>query len=231
MLRPRADMRVESLTVEYTLGSERSRALDELSFTASDDSVVLALGPSGCGKTTLLSVLAGLLRPTRGQVTFAGTDVGQLHGRDLLAYRRQSVGVVFQAFNLVPSLSAVENVMAPLILTGVRSRTARELALHLLDEMALGRHATKRPGQLSGGQQQRVAFARALVHDPPLLLADEPTAHLDPEQVDGVLALINRLRGPGRLVVVATHDTRFHAIADDVISMSHTADHGSGRLR
>ena len=226
-----ADLRVEGLTVEYILGSQRSRALDDLSFAARDGQVVLALGPSGCGKSTLLSVLAGLLRPTSGRASFAGTDIGGLRGRALLDHRRRSVGVVFQAFNLVPSLSALENVMAPLVLTGVRSTTARSSALRLLDEMGMAPHARKRPGQLSGGQQQRVAFARALVRDPPLLLADEPTAHLDPEQVDGVMALINRLRGPGRLVVIATHDDRFHAVADAVVRMGEAAPLGSMEAR
>ncbi len=226
-----ADLRVEGLTVEYILGSQRSRALDDLSFAARDGQVVLALGPSGCGKSTLLSVLAGLLKPTRGRASFAGTEIGGLRGRALLDHRRRSVGVVFQAFNLVPSLSALENVMAPLVLTGERSTTARSSALRLLDEMGMAPHARKRPGQLSGGQQQRVAFARALVRDPPLLLADEPTAHLDPEQVDSVMALIDRLRGPGRLVVVATHDDRFHAVADAVVRMVEAAPLGSMEAR
>ena len=226
-----ADLRVEGLTVEYILGSQRSRALDDLSFAARDGQVVLALGASGCGKSTLLSVLAGLLRPTSGRASFAGTNIGGLRGRALLDHRRRSVGVVFQAFNLVPSLSALENVMAPLVLTGVRSTTARSSAMRLLDEMGMAPHARKRPGQLSGGQQQRVAFARALVRDPPLLLADEPTAHLDPEQVDGVMALINRLRGPGRLVVIATHDDRFHAVADAVVRMGEAAPLGSMEVR
>jgi putative ABC transport system ATP-binding protein len=141
------------------------------------------------------------------------------------------VGVVFQSFNLVPSLTALENVMSPLVLTGVRSASARRVALQLLDEMGMAPHARKRPGVLSGGQQQRVAFARALVRDPPLLLADEPTAHLDPAQVDTVLALINRLRVPGRLVVVATHDVRFHAVADAVVDMGGAAAPVPGGIR
>ena len=119
---------VSRLTVEYTLGSRVSRVLDGVSFAARDGQLALALGPSGCGKTTLLSVLAGLLHPTRGRVRFADIDVGSLVGHDLLDYRRRTVGVVFQAFNLVSSLSAVENVMAPLVLTGVRSREARAKA-------------------------------------------------------------------------------------------------------
>ena len=226
-----ADLHVENLTVEYALGSHRSRVLDDLSFSAEDGRVVLALGPSGCGKTTLLSVLAGLLKPTSGRVSFAGTDVSALAGRALLEHRRRSVGVVFQAFNLVPSLTAVENVMAPLVLTGVGSTTARRTAMGLLDEMSMGPHARKRPGKLSGGQQQRVAFARALVHDPPLLLADEPTAHLDPEQVESVFGLIRGMRKPGRLVMVATHDARFDPLADGVLRMGQTAPQAMGSTR
>ncbi len=214
-----ADLRVEGLTVEYTLGSHRSRPVDDLSFRVAGDQIVLVAGPSGCGKTTLLSVLAGLLKPSKGTVRFGGTDVVGLEGRELLEYRRRSVGVVFQSFNLVPSLTAQENVMAPLVLTGVRTATARRVAVRLLDELSMADHAHKRPGQLSGGQQQRVAFARALVYDPPLIVADEPTAHLDPEQVETVLRLVRGLRRPGRSVVVATHDTRFDQVADRVLRM------------
>ena len=219
MDKPPADLRVEGLTVEYTLGSHVSRVLDDVSFAAKDGQVVLALGPSGCGKTTLLSVLAGLLKPTTGRAGFGSTDIGSLRGRAQLMYRRHSVGVVFQSFNLVPSLTALENVMAPLLLTGVRRASARQVAARLLDDMSMTPHARKRPGQMSGGQQQRVAFARAMVCDPPLLLADEPTAHLDPEQFESVLGMINRLRGPGRLVVVATHDVRFDQVADSVLNL------------
>jgi putative ABC transport system ATP-binding protein len=212
-------LRVDDLTVEYTLGSHVSRPLDNVSFAAEGNQTLLAVGPSGCGKTTLLAVLAGLLTPLRGSVHFDRTDVVGLQGRDLLHYRRRSVGVVFQTFNLVPSLTAVENVMAPLLLTGVRTGAARRMAMGLLDEVSMADHAEQRPGTLSGGQQQRVAFARALVYDPPLLLADEPTAHLDPEQADTILRLIREMRRPGRLVVVATHDVRFDPLADQVLRL------------
>jgi putative ABC transport system ATP-binding protein len=214
-----AHLRVEGLTVEYTQGLHVSRPLDELSFTVDDNQTLVTLGPSGCGKTTLLAVLAGLLKPLSGSVVFDGTDVVGLQGRALLDYRRRSVGVVFQTFNLVPSLTAVENVMAPLVLTGMRTDRARRVAMRLLDEVALADFARHRPGKLSGGQQQRVAFARALVYDPPLVLADEPTAHLDPEQVDTILRLIREMQRPGRLVVVATHDVRFEPLADRVLRM------------
>jgi putative ABC transport system ATP-binding protein len=176
-------------------------------------------------------VLAGLLRPASGRVAFGGTDVTALEGRDLLHHRRKSVGTVFQTFNLIRSLSALENVMAPLILTGTRKGSARSAAMRLLEELSLADHAGKRPGELSGGQQQRVAFARALVHDPPLLLADEPTAHLDPGQVARILDLVGRMRTPDRLVVIATHDRRFEDVADGVVWMEQATGRPAGERR
>jgi putative ABC transport system ATP-binding protein len=213
------DLRVESLTVSYPDFDERVQPLQDLSFSAHDGEVVVVLGPSGCGKTTLLSVLAGLLTPDSGTVSIAGRDVATMSRRELLDHRRHTVGIVFQAFNLVPSLSAVENVMSPLLLTGVSTRVARRRAMELLDEVGLVAQARRKPGRLSGGQQQRVAFARALAGRPALLLADEPTAHLDPEQVDTVLRLIADQRREGRVVVVATHDARFEEVADTFVRL------------
>jgi putative ABC transport system ATP-binding protein len=215
----RADLRVTHLTVEYADSDDVVRPLRDLDLEAEDGQVVLAMGPSGCGKTTLLSVLAGLLTPAQGQVVFAGADITTLGEAGLLAHRRHRVGVVFQTFNLVPSLTALENVMAPLVLTGVRAGRAKPRAQELLAEVGLADVGHRRPSRLSGGQQQRVAFARALVRDPPLLLADEPTAHLDPQQVDTILELVVGMGRPGRLVVVATHDERFRDVADRTIRL------------
>jgi putative ABC transport system ATP-binding protein len=214
-----ADLCVESLTVSFRDQDQVVQPLQDLSFSASDGQVVVAMGPSGCGKTTLLSVLAGLLTPDRGTVTFAGREVTGMSPKALLEHRRRTVGIVFQAFNLVPSLTALENVMAPLLLTGDRTRTARREAMELLEEVSLADEMHRRPGRLSGGQQQRVAFARALTGGPALLLADEPTAHLDPDQVDNVLRLIADLRSQGRLVLVSTHDVRFTEIADAYVRL------------
>jgi len=211
---------VNNLTVEFNSGGYKIRPLNEFSCDCGDGQLVVLLGPSGCGKTTLLSCLAGLLKPASGSVTFNGADVTALRGRELAAYRRQTVGVVFQAFNLVPSLSARSNVMVPLRLAGVPLRQARDRAAGLLDHVGLSERAHHRPSQLSGGQQQRVAIARALVHDPPLVLADEPTAHLDYLQVEGILRLLRDLAQPGRTVVVATHDERITQLADEVIELA-----------
>ena len=219
-------LEVKDLTVEYRSGGYAVRPLDGLGLTAESGELVLLLGPSGCGKTTLLSVLAGILTPTSGEVLLDGQVVTGLKGGELTGYRRSTVGVVFQAFNLVPSLSALENVSAPLWAAGVRKREARERAIALLTEVGLADRLKHRPGDLSGGQQQRVAIARALVHDPPLLLADEPTAHLDHVQVEVVLRVLRQLASPGRLVVVATHDDRMVPLADRVVQMRPDIDTG-----
>jgi putative ABC transport system ATP-binding protein len=210
---------VRTLTVEFSGAGYKIRPLNGFSFDCDDGQLVVLLGPSGCGKTTLLSCLAGLLKPTSGSIWFNDTEVTGLRGPAMSAYRRQTVGVVFQAFNLIPSLNALANVMVPLRLSGVSRSLARERATALLAQVGLDERANHRPGQLSGGQQQRVAIARALVYDPPLILADEPTAHLDFIQVEGILRLLRTLASPGRTVVVATHDQRITQLADKVVEL------------
>jgi putative ABC transport system ATP-binding protein len=210
---------IKELTVEFSSGGYKIRPLDGLSFDAEDGELVVLLGPSGCGKTTLLSCLAGLLKPTSGSIRLRDDEVTELRGVALSTYRRHTVGVVFQAFNLIPSLSARSNVMVPLRLSGVSRSEAHRKASALLDQVGLAERAHHRPDQMSGGQQQRVAIARALVQDPPLVLADEPTAHLDYIQVEGILQLLRNLATPGRQVVVATHDDRITQLADRVIEL------------
>jgi len=214
-----AELEVRALTVEFDSGGYIVRPLDRLSFDADDGELVVVIGPSGCGKTTLLSCLAGLLTPTSGSISFRGEEVVELTGQALARHRRYTVGVVFQAFNLLPSLSAKGNVMAPMRLAKTKRRQAGERADELLELVGLSDRAGYRPGALSGGQQQRVAIARALVHSPPMVLADEPTAHLDHIQVEGVLRLLRELAVPGRLVIVATHDDRISNIADRVVEL------------
>jgi putative ABC transport system ATP-binding protein len=214
-----ATVRIEDLTIQYTQGGYLVRPIDGLTVTAGDGELVLLLGPSGSGKTTLLSCLAGILRPAAGRIDVNGTEVTGLRGRALADYRRYGVGIVFQAFNLVPSLTARDNVAMPLRLAGVPFRQARQRADELLARVDLTDRRHHLPRALSGGQQQRVAIARALVHDPPVILADEPTAHLDFVQVEVVLRLIRDLAGPGRVVIVATHDERFSPLADSLVQL------------
>jgi putative ABC transport system ATP-binding protein len=213
------DLTVTGLTVAFSSNGYVVRPIDGLSFRVGDGELAVLLGPSGCGKTTLLSCLAGLLTPTAGSVDLGGVEVTSLRAGALNAYRSRTVGIVFQSFNLIPSLSARGNVMVPLRLAGIGRSQARARAEALLSAVDLMDRSGHRPQELSGGQQQRVAIARALAHDPPLVLADEPTAHLDYVQVEGVLRLIRSLASPGRTVVVATHDDRLAELADRVVEL------------
>jgi putative ABC transport system ATP-binding protein len=227
-----ADLVVEGLTVEYPAGDYVVRPLDDFHLHAPDGSLVLLLGPSGCGKTTLLSAMGAMLTPARGSIRHGNTEVTTLKGDALTQYRRHGVGIVFQAFNLVPSLDATENVMVPMRSAGVARADARRKATDLLGQVGLAERTHHRPGDMSGGQQQRVAIARALANDPPLLLADEPTAHLDFVQVDGVLRIIRGLARPGRVVVVSTHDDRMLPLADLVVELvPHKATESTGPKR
>jgi putative ABC transport system ATP-binding protein len=214
-----ADLRIKDLVVEYASSQETGRPIDELSLDVPAGSLAILLGPSGCGKTTLLSCLGGILRPTAGRIEFGDIDLTALDANALSDYRRNTVGIVFQAFNLVPSLTALENVMVPLRAAKVPKKQAHERAEELLTRVGLAHRMSHRPGDLSGGQQQRVAVARAIALDPPLLIADEPTAHLDYIQVEEVLTLIRDLASGERVVVVATHDTRMLPLADRVVEL------------
>jgi putative ABC transport system ATP-binding protein len=228
-----AVVQIKDLTIEYAQSGYVVRPIEGLSVTACDSELVLLLGPSGSGKTTLLSCLAGILRPASGLIQVDDTEVTSLKGQELAEYRRLIVGIVFQAFNLVPSLTARDNVAIPLQLAGASSRRSRRRAEELLARVGMEDRMNHLPRALSGGQQQRVAIARALIHDPPVILADEPTAHLDYIQVESVLGLIRHLAAPGRLVIVATHDERFSPLADRVVELVPKLarrQHGSERV-
>ena len=214
------ELRVENLTVEFAAPGYTVRPLDGLDMEATSGELALVVGPSGCGKTTLLSCLAGIQSPTDGVISFDGVKVTDLSAAELAVYRRRTVGIVFQSFNLLPSLTAAENVCMPLCAAGVRKRKAMAAAMECLEQVDLADRAHHRPAQLSGGQQQRVAVARALVHRPPLVIADEPTANLDYVQAEGVLRLLRDLAAPGRTVVIATHDERILPLADRVIRLT-----------
>jgi putative ABC transport system ATP-binding protein len=214
-----AVVEVRDLVIEYDTGGYAVRPIDGLDLYADSGELVVLLGPSGCGKTSLLSALGGILRPTSGTIRVAGTAVETLSGAALSAYRQRTVGFVFQAFNLIPSLTARENVLIPLLLAGVDRPTAVRRADHLLQRVGLADRARHRPSKLSGGQQQRVAVARGLAADAPVLLADEPTANLDYIQAEGIITLLRDLRADGRTIIISTHDDRLVPIADRVIHL------------
>ena len=216
---------VSNLVIEYRSAAGAVRPVDGLDLVVGDGELVVLLGASGSGKTSVLSALAGIVTPRSGTITVGGLDVGRLDGRQLSAYRRTGIGVVFQAFNLVAGLRAWENVAAPLAVAGVSRREAHLRALEVLDQVGLTDRVDHLPAQLSGGQQQRVAIARALVQEPVLVLADEPTAHLDFLQVDGILRLLRAVARPGRAVLAATHDERLLQRADRVVELASAAHH------
>ena len=211
---------VRDLTIEYTGGGGYVvRPIDHFELDVEPGSLVLLLGPSGCGKTSLLAALGAILTPASGSIRLGDTEVTALSGASLTEYRRHTVGIVFQAFNLVASLSATENVTLPMLAAGVGSRTAGARAADLLGLLGLSRRRRHRPGALSGGEQQRVALARALALEPRLILADEPTAHLDYLQVEILLQTLRDLAQGERIVVVATHDHRLIPLADQIIEL------------
>ena len=210
---------VSDLVVEFVHDGYAIRPLDGLSFEAHAGELVVLLGPSGCGKTTLLSCLGGILTPTSGRIELGDTAVTGLTGSALDAYRREQIGFVFQAFNLIPSLTARENIAVPMTLTGHDRAASFARADELLAQVGLTERANHLPNKLSGGQMQRVAVARGLGHNPPLLLADEPTANLDHIQAEAIIRLLQSLRDDGRMIVVSTHDARLVPIADRIVQM------------
>ncbi len=196
----------EGLGKDYQMGDSVVRALDSVSFTVAAGEHLAVMGPSGSGKSTLMNIIGGLDRPTRGRCLCAGQDVGALDEPGLARFRNQTIGFVFQQFNLLPRLSAAENVELPLIYAETPPPQRRARAADILRRVGLGDRMDHRPTQLSGGQQQRVAIARALANAPAILLADEPTGALDTKTGEEVLALFESLNAEGVTVVVVTHD-------------------------
>lgn len=209
------------VTKAFGQGDTRVQVLHGIDLEIPAGEMALLVGPSGCGKTTLISIICGLLDPTAGDVSLFGVEQGKLSGRQLVEYRGRNVGFVFQQYNLLPSLTAAENAAVPLIIQGIRRREALDRARLALESVGLGHRAHARPAQLSGGQQQRVAIARALVHEPRLLVCDEPTAALDAQSGQTVMELLRRTAvQPGRAVLIVTHDSRVFQYGDRIVSMS-----------
>ena len=195
-------------------------AVDHLSLDIAQGEFVAIVGRSGSGKTTLLNLLAGIDRPTSGTVRVAGADLGSLSESGLAAWRGRNVGLVFQFFQLLPTLTVVENVMLPMdFAKKIPLGERRDRAQRLLERMGVGDQADKLPATLSGGQQQRAAIARALANDPPILLADEPTGNLDSHTADAVLELFADLNADGRTIVVVTHERDIRSIVGREVTL------------
>ncbi len=207
-----------NLTKVYGSGDTAVTALNNVSLDVAPGEFVAVMGPSGCGKSTLLHLLGGLDRPTSGSVLIDGHNLSDLPDAKLTELRRHKIGFIFQFFNLIPVLNAVENAALPITLDGVRPAEAKARATEWLRRFGLEDRLDHRPDQLSGGQQQRVAVARALVADPALVLADEPTGNLDTRSSEEIAALLRQVANEwGRSVVVVTHDPRIAAHADRII--------------
>ncbi|WP_372461323.1 ABC transporter ATP-binding protein [Mycolicibacterium fortuitum] len=219
---PELAIELRDVVREYKVGGQTVRALDEISLQLHGGQFVSIIGPSGAGKSTLLHLLGALDSPDSGSITFDGEEIGRLGDEQQSAFRHHRVGFVFQFFNLLPTLSAWENVAVPKLLDGVRLGKVKPQAVELLDRVGLGNRTEHRPSELSGGQMQRVAVARAMMMDPPLILADEPTGNLDSTTGAAILTLLGEVAheaGLGRLVVMVTHNAEAAAATDRVITL------------
>ncbi|WP_433683532.1 ABC transporter ATP-binding protein [Nocardia sp. CA-119907] len=214
-----AMLELTDVTKEYRVGEQTVRALDGISLRIESGEFTSIIGPSGSGKSTLLHLLGALDTPDAGSIRFQGEEIGGLDDERQSEFRRHRVGFIFQFFNLLPTLTAWENVAIPKLLDGTGLRKAKPRALELLDLVGLGERAAHRPAELSGGQMQRVAVARALIMDPPLILADEPTGNLDSKTGASILKLLGDIAGNGNSVVMVTHDMGAIEYCDRVITL------------
>ena len=213
-------IRVRGVTKEFGSGDSMTRALRGVDLDVPYGELLMLVGPSGCGKTTLVSIIAGTLEPSAGTCMVLGRDLVSMTNGRKVRFRRENVGFIFQSYNLLPSLTAVENAAVPLLIAGWRRSDAVAAAADVLDRLGLGDRLTNLPSELSGGQQQRVAIARALVHEPRLLVCDEPTSALDAENGRITMELIQDIAvQPDRAVIVVTHDSRAYSFADRIASM------------
>jgi len=201
-----AVMELKEVWKIYDVGEVQVEALRGVTFGVENGEYAIIIGPSGSGKSTLLQILGCLDKPSKGQIFIENVEVSKMKDRQLANVRNKKIGFVFQSFNLLPKLSALENVELPLIYAGVPQKKRREIAIEQLELVGLGDRINHKPTQLSGGQQQRVAIARALANDPAFLLADEPTGNLDTKSGEEILQIFKKLNEMGKTLVVVTHD-------------------------
>lgn len=213
-------VRCENLTKTYDTGEQKVIALNSVNLNILLGELMMLIGPSGCGKTTLISVIAGILDQDEGVCELFGENLLTMKSKDKLRFRAEKIGFVFQAFNLLPSLNAAENVSIPLIINGEKRDVAKRKAIEVLERVGLGDRWKSLPSQLSGGQQQRVAIARALIHSPKLIVCDEPTSALDHASGHNVMTLLKEIAlHKDRALVIVSHDSRIFSFADRIAEM------------
>lgn len=210
----------ENLTKTYDTEGQKVVALNGVDLAIEAGELMMLVGPSGCGKTTLISIIAGILNQNHGRCQLFGEDLAAMSNRDKLKFRARNIGFVFQAYNLLPALNAVENIAVPLIINGVKRGVAERKAADMLERVGLGERGKSLPAQLSGGQQQRVAIARALIHSPRLVVCDEPTSALDHKSGHTIMCLLKEVaQHRDRVLVIVTHDARIFSFADRIAEM------------
>jgi putative ABC transport system ATP-binding protein len=212
-------IRIENLTKNYGVGRTEIRALDGIDFNLKQGEFIAIQGPSGCGKSTLLNMIGCLEKPTHGKILIDGIDISILEDKDLARIRREKIGFIFQRYNLISTLNAIENVMFPMLFAGKEDKKANERAAMLLEMLGMKERRRHKPSELSGGEQQRVAIARALSNEPLLIIGDEPTGNLDSQAGCAVMQILTDLNKQGQTVVVVTHDPSVAAITHRVMRM------------
>lgn len=224
-------IRTEGVSKWYHRGRpDEVRAVDDVSIELAENESVVLFGPSGSGKTTLLSLIGTIDRPTSGKIFFRGRDVTRFSDLELSRIRRQTIGFVFQSFNLLSGLSAWENVSYPLIPTGMKTKDRFERSVFMLERVGLGDRIHHSPEELSGGQQQRVAIARALINEPQILIADEPTSNIDDDSVTRLLDILGELKADGKTIIISSHDPIFKSHGDVLFSLDRGRLKGVRRL-
>ena len=212
-------IRIENLTRFYTIGEETVRALNGINLTIEKNEYVALMGPSGSGKSTLMNIIGCLDTPTSGQYFLNGPNVAQLSDSELAAIRNKEIGFVFQTFNLLPRLTALQNVALPLVYAGIPEAERLKKAKEVLEQVGLGNRIMHKPNELSGGQRQRVAVARALVNHPSIILADEPTGNLDTKTSEEIMQLFDIIHQAGNTIVLVTHEEDIALRAKRVVRM------------
>lgn len=208
---------IKNVSRIYNIGSEKLTVLDEVSLTIEKGEFVAIVGPSGSGKSTLMNMIGGLDKPSKGAVIIEGEDISKLKDKKMSKFRNEKIGFVFQSFNLEASLTALENVMMPLMIAGKPEREMKDRASSMLQSLGMGDRMKHKPTELSGGQRQRVSIARALVNNPKIVLADEPTGNLDSKSGRAVMEILTDFKKQGYTIVMVTHNTQEASYADRVI--------------